>query len=64
MTQSSEQRSARSARHDHGYGETFELEVAGLQFTCTVGRFPNGRFGESFLNNIGSLMTDNAARRR
>jgi len=27
-------------------GETFELEVAGLQFTCTVGRFPNGRFGE------------------
>jgi hypothetical protein len=21
-------------------GETFELEVAGLQFTCTVGRFP------------------------
>jgi hypothetical protein len=45
-------------------GETFELEVAGLQFTCTVGRFPNGRFGEPFLNNISSLMTDNAARPR
>jgi hypothetical protein len=32
-------------------GETFELEVAGLRYTCTVGRFPDGRVGEIFLNN-------------
>src|SRR2546421_4997127 len=32
-------------------GETFELEVAGLRYTCTIGRFPDGRIGEIFLNN-------------
>ena|SRR5262249_3837914 len=32
-------------------GETFELEVAGLRYTATVGRFPDGRVGEVFLNN-------------
>jgi hypothetical protein len=32
-------------------GETFELEVAGLQYTATIGRFPDGRIGEIFLNN-------------
>jgi hypothetical protein len=32
-------------------GETFELEVAGLQYTATVGRFPDGRIGEIFLTN-------------
>jgi hypothetical protein len=31
--------------------ETFELEVAGLHYTCTVGRFPDGSIGELFLNN-------------
>jgi hypothetical protein len=31
--------------------ETFELEVAGLKYTATVGRFPDGRIGEIFLNN-------------
>ncbi len=31
--------------------ETFELEVAGLRYTCTVGRFDDGRIGELFLNN-------------
>jgi hypothetical protein len=31
--------------------ETFELEVAGLRYTCTVSRFANGRIGELFLNN-------------
>jgi hypothetical protein len=30
---------------------TFELEVAGLRYTATVGRFPDGRIGELFLNN-------------
>jgi ribonucleoside-diphosphate reductase alpha chain len=31
--------------------ETFELEIAGLRYTCTIGRFPDGRIGEIFLNN-------------
>jgi hypothetical protein len=31
--------------------ETFELEVAGLRYTCTVGRFSDGRLAEVFLNN-------------
>jgi len=26
-------------------GETFELEVAGLRYTCTIGRFPDSRIG-------------------
>jgi hypothetical protein len=32
-------------------GETFELEVAGLRYTATIGRFPDGRIGEIFLTN-------------
>ena len=32
-------------------GEKFELEIAGLRYTCTIGRFPDGRIGEIFLNN-------------
>ena len=31
--------------------ETFELEVAGLRYTATIGRFSDGRIGEIFLNN-------------
>ena len=31
--------------------ETFELEVAGLRYTCTVGRFPDGSIAELFLSN-------------
>ena len=31
--------------------ETFELEVAALKYTATVGRFPDGRIGELFLCN-------------
>jgi hypothetical protein len=31
--------------------ETFELEVAGLRYTCTVGRFSDGSIGELCLNN-------------
>jgi hypothetical protein len=31
--------------------ETFELEVTGLKYTATVGRFPDGRIGELFLSN-------------
>jgi hypothetical protein len=31
--------------------ETFEIEVAGLHYTCTVGRYHDGAIGELFLNN-------------
>src|SRR5262245_50697576 len=31
--------------------ETFELQVAGLKYTATVGRFSDGRIGELFLCN-------------
>ena len=31
--------------------ETIELEVGGLRYTATIGRFPDGRIGELFLNN-------------
>jgi hypothetical protein len=31
--------------------ETFELECAGLRYTCTIARFPDGSIGELFLNN-------------
>jgi ribonucleoside-diphosphate reductase alpha chain len=31
--------------------ESFELEVDGLRYTCSLGRFPNGRVGEVFLSN-------------
>ena len=37
--------------------ETFELEVAGLRYTATFGRFPDGRIGELFLNNHKSNST-------
>jgi hypothetical protein len=42
--------------------ETFELEVAGLRYTCTVGRFADGRVGEVFLQNHkpGSQSDSNA----
>jgi len=31
--------------------ETFEVEVNGLRYTATVGRFADGRIGELFLAN-------------
>jgi ribonucleoside-diphosphate reductase alpha chain len=31
--------------------ETFEVEVGGLRYTATVGRFPDGSVGELFLTN-------------
>jgi hypothetical protein len=36
---------------DRRPAETFELEIAGLHYTATIGRFPDGRIGEIFLNN-------------
>jgi hypothetical protein len=32
-------------------GETFGFECAGLRYTCTIGRFRDGRIAEVFLNN-------------
>jgi hypothetical protein len=31
--------------------ETFEIEVGGLRYTATVGRYPDGTVGEVFLQN-------------
>ena len=31
--------------------ETFDLEIAGLRYTCTIGRFPDGSIAELFLSN-------------
>jgi hypothetical protein len=31
--------------------ESFDFEVAGLKYTATIGRFPDGRPAEIFLNN-------------
>jgi hypothetical protein len=43
--------------------ESFELEVEGLLYTATVGRFPDGKIGELFLNNHKSNSSaDTAAR--
>jgi hypothetical protein len=36
---------------DRRHAETFEIEVAGLKYVATVGRFPDGRIAELFLSN-------------
>jgi hypothetical protein len=33
------------------YSESFDLEVAGLRYTATFSRYPDGRISELFLNN-------------
>ena len=38
--------SARQRLLNRRPAETFQLEVAGLQYTATVGRFPDGRIGD------------------
>src|SRR6516225_4437274 len=43
--------SARARLPNRRASETFELECAGLRYTCTVSRFPDGRIGELFLTN-------------
>jgi hypothetical protein len=42
---------ARSRLPNRRLAETFEVEVAGLRYVCTLGRFTDGRIGEIFLNN-------------
>src|SRR5216683_236718 len=36
---------------------TFDFVCAGLRYTATIGRFPDGRIGEIFLNNHKSNST-------
>ena len=47
---------------DRRLTETFSFEVAGLAYVCSVGRFPDGRVGEIFINNhkINSAADTNA----
>jgi hypothetical protein len=42
---------ARARLPDRRHAESFTFDVGGLKFTATVGRFPDGRIGEVFLNN-------------
>jgi len=43
-------------------GETFDFEVGGLKYRCTVSKFPDGRIAEVFLSNhkAGSQADTNA----
>jgi hypothetical protein len=44
-------------------GETFDLEVGGLHYTATVGRFDNGELAEIFLSSSkAGSDSDTAAR--
>jgi ribonucleoside-diphosphate reductase alpha chain len=43
--------------------ETFLFEIAGLKYTCTFSRFPDGALGEVFLSNTKpSSQSDTNAR--
>jgi hypothetical protein len=42
---------ARERLPDRRASESSTFELAGLRFTATVSRFPDGRVGEVFLNN-------------
>jgi hypothetical protein len=42
---------ARNRLPNRRRSETFELEALGLQYTCTVSWFADGRIGELFLTN-------------
>src|SRR5262245_41704075 len=45
---------ARERLPNRRLAETFELEVAGLKYTATISRFPNGSVSKLFLNNRNS----------
>jgi hypothetical protein len=53
---------ARERLPNRRYAETFGLECAGLQYTATISRFPDGRLAEVFLSNhkAGSQSDTNA----
>jgi hypothetical protein len=42
---------ARRRLPDRRLAESFDIEVAGLSYTSTVGRFADGQIGELFLQN-------------
>jgi hypothetical protein len=42
--------------------ENFEIEVEGLRYTATVGRFPDGTIGELFLSHRSNSSADITAR--
>jgi hypothetical protein len=42
---------ARNRLPNRRLAETFEVEVSGLKYVATIGRFPDGRVGEIFLSN-------------
>jgi ribonucleoside-diphosphate reductase alpha chain len=44
---------------DRRFAETWNLEVAGQNYACTIGRWPDGRIGEVFLSS--SLKAGSAA---
>ena len=44
-------KSSRNRLPDRRPAESFELEVEGIRYTATVGRFSDGTIGELFLNN-------------
>src|SRR5215467_9769409 len=43
--------SARDRLPNRRAAETFELQVHGLRYTCTIGRYDDGRIAEIFLEN-------------
>jgi hypothetical protein len=54
---------ARERLRDRRASTTFQIEVAGLRYTCTYSRFDDGRLAELFLSNHKSASAaDTAAR--
>jgi hypothetical protein len=53
---------ARNRLPDRRASTTFEIEVANLKYTATIGRFTDGKIGEIFLQNHkpGSQSDSNA----
>jgi hypothetical protein len=43
--------SERKRLRNRRMAETFDFEVGGLRYVCTIGRFPDGSIGELFLSN-------------
>jgi hypothetical protein len=56
-------KSSRNRLPNRRPAESFEVEIEGLRYTATVGRFPDDTIGELFLNNHKSNSSaDTAAR--
>jgi UDP-N-acetylmuramyl tripeptide synthase len=48
---------ARTRLPNRRLAETFQFEVGGINYVCTVGRFHDGRVAEIFLSNCKSNST-------